>query len=369
MNLLCEPVRLEKSDYSIEIGRDLSGRIQASCAAFLQASRKVAVITDTNVATAQAAFMKQTFKGLPLLTLPSGEPTKCLESLKCVYDFLAAHSLERDSCIIAFGGGVIGDLVGFAAATYLRGIAFYQVPTTLLAAVDSSVGGKTGINLDTGKNMVGAFHQPDAVFTDVTLLETLPPREFNAGMSEVIKYGLLGDAKLFEQLESLDTPLHPLHPNLPQVIRTCCALKAAIVQADEREQATEGGRALLNLGHTFGHAIETATGYHSYLHGEAVSIGLVLAGRLSQNLGLITAADVQRITTLLQRYALPVSLDPASSPQLTTSTLIDAMNHDKKIRKGKLRFVVLQKMGKAITLDDSGNNDLPKLWRSAGAID
>src|SRR6185295_4410937 len=195
--------------------------------------------------------------------------------------------LDRGGVLFAVGGGVIGDLGGFAAAAWLRGIEYYQVPTTLLAMVDSSVGGKTGINLASGKNLVGAFHQPRAVFISTGLLSTLPPREFAAGMAEVIKYGLLGDAPLFAQLE--EAPLTIANARLAAVVRQCCALKARIVEADERETAKEGGRALLNLGHTFGHAIENVAGYGEYLHGEAVAIGLCAAARLSQKLGYIGA--------------------------------------------------------------------------------
>lgn len=366
MNVLREDVRLAERQYPIEIGRNLRSRIHETCTALAEAGKKAVVVTDTHVAAAHKLFLATAFKGLPVLTLPPGEGTKSIESLERVYHFLATHCLERDSCLFALGGGVIGDLVGFAAATYLRGIAFYQVPTTLLAAVDSSVGGKTGINLPKGKNLIGVFHQPHAVFIDIALLETLPSREFNAGMSEVIKYGLLGDGAFFELLESIDPPLHPLHPKLPDIIRTCCALKATIVQNDEKEQVAEGGRALLNLGHTFGHAIETITGYHRYVHGEAIAIGLILAAQLSKHIGLITDAEVERIARLLQRYELPARLDPSpTAPK--TAALIDAMRRDKKVRGGRLRFVVLQKIGQAVTVGDVDETYLKELWSTVGA--
>jgi 3-dehydroquinate synthase len=240
---------------------------------------------------------------------------------------------------------VIGDLGGFAAASWLRGIDFFQVPTTLLAMVDSSVGGKTGINLKAGKNLVGAFHQPRGVFVATDLLATLPQREFAAGMAEVIKYGLLGDAGLFADLEK--APLTPASSSLASVIRRCCALKARIVEADERELAKEGGRALLNLGHTFGHAIEQATGYGAYLHGEAVAIGLGAAARLSQKLGLIPASDVARVDAVVQAHQLPIRL----RAPLPLANLLQAMARDKKVRAGLPRFVVLKKIGEAATRD------------------
>jgi 3-dehydroquinate synthase len=260
-----------------------------------------------------------------------------------VLDFLAEHRMDRTAVLFALGGGVIGDLGGFAAAAFLRGIAFQQVPTTLLAMVDSSVGGKTGINLKAGKNLVGAFHQPSAVYIATGLLATLPPREFAAGMAEVVKTGLLGDAELFARLER--EPLNPASADLAAVIRRCCALKARVVEADERETAKEGGRALLNLGHTFGHAIEQVTGYGAYLHGEAVSIGLAAAARLSQKLGYTGFAETARVEAALSAHALPVRL----REPLPLDALLAAMARDKKVRAGALRFVVLRRLGEAAT--------------------
>jgi 3-dehydroquinate synthase len=245
--------------------------------------------------------------------------------------------------LYAAGGGVIGDLAGFAAAAFLRGIEFRQVPTTLLAMVDSSVGGKTGLNLKAGKNLVGAFHQPAAVYVATDLLATLPPREFAAGLAEVIKTGLLGDAALFARLER--EPLTVRSPDLAAVVRICCALKARVVEADERETAKEGGRALLNLGHTFGHAIEQVTGYGAYLHGEAVAIGLAAAARLSQKIGYIGPSEVARIEAVLAAHALPIRL----RQPLPLDGLLAAMARDKKVRAGALRFVVLRRLGEAAT--------------------
>jgi 3-dehydroquinate synthase len=286
------------------------------------------------------------FGEVPVLTLEAGEASKSLIGFGRALDFLAGHKLDRGGVLFAVGGGVIGDLGGFAAASYLRGIDYVQVPTTLLAMVDSSVGGKTGINLAAGKNLVGAFHQPRAVFISTQLLATLPAREFAAGMAEVIKYGLLGDRGLFDDLER--TPLTVGDGRLADVVRRCCALKARIVEADERETAAEGGRALLNLGHTFGHAIENVAGYGTYLHGEAVAIGLCAAARLSQKLGYITADEVGRVQRVVAAHALPTRL----VAPLAYEALVGAMTRDKKVRAGGLRFVVLRRLGEAATQSD-----------------
>jgi len=246
-------------------------------------------------------------------------------------------------------------------ASYLRGIECIQMPTTLLAMVDSSVGGKTGINLSAGKNLVGAFHHPRMVFIATEFLQTLPPREFAAGMAEVIKYGLLGDAALFARLEK--STLDPKSADLPAVIRRCCEMKAAIVRADERETAAEGGRALLNLGHTFGHAIEQVTGFTSYLHGEAVAVGLAAAARLSQRLGCLSASDVQRVDRTVSAHALPVRL----REPLPLAALMASMQHDKKVRAGRLRFVVLKRLGEAATQSDIDPALVEAVWRELGA--
>jgi 3-dehydroquinate synthase len=264
--------------------------------------------------------------------------------------------------LYAVGGGVIGDLAGFAAASWLRGISFVQVPTTLLSMVDSSVGGKTGINIAAGKNLVGAFHQPRSVFIATDLLHTLPAREFAAGMAEVIKYGLLGDADLFAQLERV--PLRADSADLAAVVRCCCALKARIVEADERETAAEGGRALLNLGHTFGHAIENVAGYGEYLHGEAVAIGLAAAARLSLQLGLVDAAVIERVDRVLAAHALPTRLRAS----LPLADLRAAMARDKKVRAGGLRFVVLRAVGEAATLGNIPPEMADASFRAVGAV-
>lgn len=336
-------VNLGERRYPLFFGADLTRDVRASVAGLAAAGRKVAVVTDRNFARCQADAFQAMFGEQPVLVLEPGETTKSVAALERVWEFLAVQRIDRTSAVFAVGGGVIGDLAGFAAASYLRGIDFYQVPTTLLAMVDSSVGGKTGINLHAGKNLVGAFHQPQAVYVATGLLATLPPREFAAGMAEVIKYGLLGDAALLEALQA--RPLAVDGSELAETVRRCCALKAAVVEADERETASEGGRALLNLGHTFGHAIEQVTGYGDYLHGEAVAIGLVAAATLSQSLGYIGPAEVAAVKAVLAAHGLPVRL----REPLPLAALMAAMARDKKVRAGQLRFVVLKALGEAAT--------------------
>ena len=355
-------VNLGDRSYPIHFGQDVAAAVRAQIDALAAAGRKVVVVTDRNLARSQADALQAMFGGQPTLVLEPGEETKSLTQLGRVLDFLAEHRVDRGGALFAAGGGVIGDLAGFAAASYLRGVAFYQVPTTLLSMVDSSVGGKTGINLKAGKNLVGAFHQPRGVFIGTGLLGTLPPREFAAGMAEVIKTGLLGDASLFAQLEA--NPLTVTSAELGAVVRRCCALKAGVVEADEHETAKDGGRALLNLGHTFGHAIEQVTGYGNYLHGEAVAIGLAAAARLSQKLGYIGAAEVARIEAVLVAHTLPVRL----RAPLPLAPLLAAMARDKKVRAGALRFVVLKTLGLAATQGDIDPALAEASFREVGAI-
>jgi 3-dehydroquinate synthase len=361
-------VNLGERSYDLHFGSRLTARLRSELESARAAGRKVAVVTDSNLAVAQAAMLDElagaesSAEAWPRLVLPAGEGTKCVAELGRVWDFLAANRLDRSSLLVAVGGGVIGDLAGFAAASYLRGIPFIQVPTTLLAMVDSSVGGKTGINLTAGKNLVGAFHQPHAVYIDTALLATLPPREFAAGMAEVIKYGLLGDVELLARLER--EPLTLASEDLAAVVRRCCAIKAGIVEADERETAKEGGRALLNLGHTFGHAIEQVTGYGAYLHGEAVAVGLVAAARLSRKLGYIEEAGVARTEAVVGAHALPTRLrEPLALGPLTA-----AMARDKKVRAGGLRFVVLKALGEAATQGDIDPALAEAAFREVGAV-
>jgi 3-dehydroquinate synthase len=355
-------INLGERSYEITFGRELSAEIPALVGRLIAGGRRIAVLTDTNVQTAQGGALKTMFGPAPILAVAPGEGAKSLTGLGRALNFLAESKLDRGGVLFAVGGGVVGDLGGFAAATWLRGIDYYQIPTTLLSMVDSSVGGKTGINLESGKNLAGAFHQPRGVFVATDLLRTLPPREFAAGMAEVIKYGLLGDVALFAELEW--KPLGLDSPTLPAVVRRCCALKARIVEADERETAAEGGRALLNLGHTFGHAIENVAGYGDYLHGEAVGIGLAAAARLSQKLGNISTAEVSRVERVVAAHGLPTHL----RVPLPYAALHAAMSRDKKVRAGGLRFVVLKQLGVAATQTDVSPAHIEASFREVGAI-
>jgi 3-dehydroquinate synthase len=277
---------------------------------------------------------------LPVI-LPDGEQYKNAETLNRIYDALLSNRCERSTPLIALGGGVIGDITGFAAATYLRGVPFIQIPTTLLAQVDSSVGGKTGINHPLGKNMIGAFYQPQVVLADVATLDTLPDRELRAGIAEVIKYGLIRDLPFLEWLEqNMEKLLARDAQALQYAIARSCRNKAEVVAADERES---GERALLNLGHTFGHAIETGMGYGVWLHGEAVAAGTLMAVDLSCRLGWISASDVARIRSLFQRAGLP-----ADAPALGAEKYLQLMGLDKKVVGGKMRFVLLKAIGRAV---------------------
>ncbi len=338
--------------------------LKKQLSALRKGNRCIRVISDARVLDAHPYYLQKAgFTNNEILTFPAGEPTKSIQHYAEALSHLAQAKAGRDCTLFAFGGGVIGDLSGFVAASYLRGIDFYQIPTTLLAMVDSSVGGKTGINIPEGKNLVGAFWQPQAVFIDTSLLETLPPREFAAGMAEVIKYGMLADEALFTRLESIEV-LNAKSSELSQIIRRCCAIKAEIVSADEKETATQGGRALLNLGHTFAHAIENVAGYGEYLHGEAVAIGLYLATILSVEIGQIQTSNNDRIASILMANMLPTSL----VKPLKIKNLIDAMERDKKNRSGKLRFVTMKNVGKAVTTEDIEYTLVEDLWKRAGGI-
>lgn len=357
-------VPLGERAYTIAIGHDLRAVLAGHLDRLRADRRPVAAVVDGGFAAAQPAWLAEVFAGVPVFTVPSGETSKSYANLAAIHDFLAANRVDRSGCLFAVGGGVVGDLAGFAAASWMRGIDFIQVPTTLLAMVDSSVGGKTGINIKAGKNLVGAFHQPRAVVADTALLRTLPPREFAAGMAEIVKYGMLADADLFARLESMADGLLPGSPELPAVIERCCAIKADVVRLDERETAAEGGRALLNLGHTFGHAIEAVAGYGDYLHGEAVAVGLVLATELSVSLGLMEPAAIARVRATLGGNRLPVAL----RRPLPVADLVAAMGRDKKVRQGGLRFVVMEALGTARTRDGVPMDLVERLWRAAGAV-
>jgi len=357
-------VGLGERSYEIRVGHGLGDEIRQAREWVEEKNRSVAVVTDAGFASAQPAFLKEIFGNCPSLELPPGETTKSLDNLGAVWDFLASRKLDRSACLFVVGGGVVGDLGGFAAASFLRGIDFIQVPTTLLAMVDSSVGGKTGLNLPAGKNLAGAFHQPKAVFADVALLGTLSSREFASGMAEIIKYGLLGNRDLFESLV-VSGFLTATSSELPEIIEVCCADKARIVEEDEREISRGSrGRALLNLGHTFAHAIETVAGYGDYLHGEAVAIGLVCALRLSEKLGSLAEGHGPDLDDLLSRQGLPTAL---RSP-LPVESLTDAMSSDKKVRGGLLRFVVMDAVGDSRVADDVPLPLVEETWRTIGAV-
>jgi 3-dehydroquinate synthase len=340
-------VELGDRSYTIWIGAEAGTGVLEKAASLIENKRNCAFVVDSGFGQKQPTFIASMELFGPVLQLEAGETTKSMSQLARIFDFLAHHRFDRSSCLFAVGGGVIGDLAGFAAASYLRGIDFYQVPTTLLSMVDSSVGGKTGINIDAGKNLVGAFFQPQGVYSSTGFLTTLPKRDFNSGMAEIIKHGMLYDLPLFEKLEKLDV-LHAEHSELSAIIRRNCEIKAAVVKADEKEQASSGGRALLNLGHTFAHAIENVAGYGEYMHGEAVGIGLVMAGELSLRLGNLSDQDLKRIQTLISRYSLPTTLEVP----LAVSDLLVAMQRDKKVNRGTLRFVGMKSIGQAYTIPE-----------------
>jgi 3-dehydroquinate synthase len=288
------------------------------------------------------------------IVLPDGEQYKNAASLDKIYTAMLQAKCDRGTTVIALGGGVVGDMAGYAAATYQRGMPFIQIPTTLLSQVDSSVGGKTGINHPLGKNMIGAFWQPKLVLADTGVLKTLPDREFSAGMAEVIKYGLIRDLPFLDWLESNVDGLMQRDPVLLEyAIERSCANKAEVVAADEFETAKDGGRALLNLGHTFGHAIETGMGYGTWLHGEAVAAGTMMAANLSWRLGWLANADVERIDTLLTRAGLPIK-----APAMGAERFLELMSHDKKVMSGKMRLVLLKSIGQAITVSDIPHSDI-----------
>ena len=339
-------VPLGARSYEIKIGPGLLSELGRDCAGLKLGSR-CAVISDRNVAphfakAAQLSLKKAGFDSV-LITVPAGETAKSLKVVQQCYDALAKHRLERKSFILALGGGVVGDLAGFVAATYLRGVAFVQVPTTLLAQVDSSVGGKVGVNLKAGKNLVGAFHQPRLVLCDIEVLKTLPVREFRAGLAEVIKYGIIYDAALFARLESDLPKLLKRDPKtLTEVIARCCEIKADVVGQDETET---GLRAILNFGHTIGHAIENISGYGKYLHGEAISIGQVAAAIISDAALGLGPHNVQRIQTLFRNAGLPTQIRLTEAQR---KKLISAMRLDKKVSGGEVKFVLAKKIGETL---------------------
>ena len=339
-------VALGERSYTVHVGAGALERTDLLDARL--AAGRVALVTNTVVAPLYAHRVEAAFArtGATVLriTLPDGEAHKTWQSLDLIHDQMLAARCDRHTTIVALGGGVVGDVAGFAAATFMRGIDYVQVPTTLLSQVDSSVGGKTAINHPRGKNMVGAFHQPVAVLADPLTLDTLRPRELAAGLAEVIKHGLLADIVLFEWLEQHMERLVARDPEaLAHVIRRSVEIKGAIVAEDEHET---GVRALLNLGHTFGHAIEAGLGFGTWLHGEAVGAGLVMAAELSRSLGYLGAADVARVRDLVGRARLPVA-----GPALGVDRYFELMSVDKKARNGALRFIALERLGVACISD------------------
>jgi 3-dehydroquinate synthase len=338
-------IELGSRSYPIYIGEGLLGARELLAREI--DTRRLLVVTNATVAALHLETLRRGLSGAQVAveTLPDGERFKSLGTFTRLLDALVEARVGRDGAILALGGGVIGDIAGFAAACYQRGIAYVQLPTTLLAQVDSAVGGKTGVNHPAGKNLIGAFHQPRCVISDTATLRTLPERELRAGLAEVIKYGLISDASFLEWLEAnLDALLRREAPALEHAILRSCAIKSEIVSQDEREH---GRRALLNLGHTFGHALESATGYGEWLHGEAVAAGMLIAARLSARLGWLQAADIERVRTLLERCGLPFTV-----PQIGSARALDYMQRDKKVRDGRIRLVLLRRLGSAQLADD-----------------
>ncbi|MBL4713997.1 MAG: 3-dehydroquinate synthase [Alcanivorax sp.] len=346
-------VSLAERSYPIYIDRGLLG--QDLIRRHVRGNQ-VMVVSNETIAP---LYLESVTKGLAdlqcdTLILPDGEQHKTLATLERIFDALMAHRHSRTTTLVALGGGVIGDMVGFAAACYQRGVDFIQVPTTLLAQVDSSVGGKTAVNHPRGKNMIGAFHQPRAVVIDTAVLDTLPEREFAAGMAEVIKYGLIRDPRFFQWLLDNQAALAAREkaPVAEAILRSC-RNKAEVVAADETEQ---GNRALLNLGHTFGHAMETFTGYRDWLHGEAVAAGMVMAARMSLELGWLNQADLDRVSDSLAAWKLPVTAPEG----MARADFSELMALDKKVQNGRLRLVLLNQIGDALVTGEYDTNALTR---------
>lgn len=339
-------VDLGSRSYPITIGENLLA--QPALFASAIAGKKVMIVTNDVVAPLYLQRCRETLKAFQIdeIILPDGEKHKNLATFETILSALLANKHARDTTIIALGGGVIGDMAGFAAACYQRGIAFIQVPTTVLSQVDSSVGGKTAVNHPLGKNMIGAFYQPQAVIIDINCLKTLPAREFSAGMAEVIKYGIIYDHSFFSWLEDNVENIKALQADtITYMIKRCCEIKAEVVALDEKES---GIRALLNLGHTFGHAIEAEQGYGNWLHGEAVAVGMILAAKTSAIMGLIDAAQVDRIISLIKQFDLPLN----SPDDMRYANYAEHMQLDKKVLNGKLRLVLPTSIGSSELFDN-----------------
>ena len=357
-------VSLERNPYDVIIGRSMVKDIGSALADLpIRSGTKILVVSNPDVAR---PYGDSCLSGLRaagfnpvLLEIDAGEERKTLQTLSLILDKAQQEGLERTSLMLALGGGVVGDMTGFAAACWLRGIGIVQVPTTLLSMVDASIGGKTGVNHPKGKNLIGAFHQPRLVVIDPLTLNTLPVREFRAGMAEVIKYGVIGDPDLFSRLEEASDLSDPaaMDPTLLHDILVLSAeAKAAVVADDEREG---GRRAILNYGHTFGHVVETLTGYGTWLHGEAVAIGMAAVGRLAVQKGLWSEADQQRQLKLIQKAGLPVAW-----PSLDQEAALRTLQGDKKVRHGRLRFVLPTQIGNVIISDEISNDDVSRCLES-----
>lgn len=360
-------VSLGNRSYRILVGAGVLSRLEAECRRLHLAGRRCAIITDENVrplyATLVEAHLKKAGCEPLVISIPAGESSKSLKYVNSCYQQLAAFRFERQSFIVALGGGVVGDLAGFVAATYLRGIPLVQIPTSLLAQVDSSVGGKVGVNLPAGKNLVGAFYQPRLVICDLETLKTLPPRELRAGLAEVIKYGAIYDAALFRRLERNLGQLLQLDLKFwePLVAR-CCAIKAEVVTQDETES---GLRAILNFGHTIGHAIEAVAGYGRYLHGEAIAIGMVVEAILSMQYTGLPKTDAQRLSNILAATGLPTSY-PLNEQRW--KKLLHAMQLDKKVSQGQICFVLLSALGRAVWGQPIAPVPIHEAWLTASRI-
>jgi 3-dehydroquinate synthase len=340
-------IALGERSYPIYVGRGLLGQANELLAEV--AARDLLIVSNVTVEPLYGAQLRTAFerggKRVATFTLPDGEQHKTLATMSTILDALVEGRFNRDAALVALGGGVIGDIVGFAAACYQRGIDFIQVPTTLLAQVDSSVGGKTGVNHPGGKNLIGAFHQPRAVIADTATLSTLPAREYRAGLAEVVKYGFIYDRAFLDWIDAHAAGLCSRDPDtLVYAIRRSCEIKAEVVAQDEREH---GLRAILNFGHTFGHAIEAGVGYGEWLHGEAVAAGMAVALDMSQRLGAISAAEYERSIQLMRKLDLPVE-----PPRLGKERALAFMGMDKKVLRGQLRLVLLERLGAARVTSD-----------------
>jgi 3-dehydroquinate synthase len=365
------PVQLGNRSYDIVIGSGLLGDAAKLIAPLLNRP-KLAIITDRAVAAAHLPALQKALADAQIesdtMILPEGEPTKSFGELERVCDWLLDKKIERNDCIVAFGGGVIGDLTGFAAAVLRRGTRFIQMPTSLLAQVDSSIGGKTAINVAQGKNLIGAFHQPDLVLADTDVLASLPPRQLAAGYAEIVKYGALGYADFFAWLEENGASVLALEPAaITHAIAQSCHAKADIVARDERET---GERALLNLGHTFGHAFEALCGYGGrLLHGEAVALGMVMAFDFSVARGHCAEADSVRLRQVLAAAGLPVWMRDIAPDGFAVTKLVEAMQQDKKVEAGQMRFILARALGDSFIANDVNVPDLSAFLLANGAIE